>query len=241
MGASSSTDQVSNEQKELESQAASTGSLALLQKAFSKLADSHSNSIPLTSLQRCFSLSCENTRCEGTEVPNCFVGLLDNLGLSITDLLFVTHKEGISWVEFLRGCIRWCSLMPASSSLNIMFRVIAMSAEKAGSPLKLQFESNDVDSKTSGSISPLEMSMILWACWMMSRSSRILKPFEEKENVCLPDVNHLVLSAVVSCVEIGSDFDVCNFNVLGLDVELSAGKIVMWVLRTVPNLADCFS
>ncbi|GMH03559.1 hypothetical protein Nepgr_005398 [Nepenthes gracilis] len=76
------------------------------------------------------------------------------------------------------------------------------------------------------------MSTIRWACWMMSRSSRILNPFEEKENVCLPDVNHLVLSVAVSCVEIGSDFDVWNSNVLGLDVELSAGKIVMWVLRT---------
>ncbi|GMH28624.1 hypothetical protein Nepgr_030467 [Nepenthes gracilis] len=35
------------------------------------------------------------------------------------------------------------------------------------------------------------------------------------ENVCLPDVNHLVLSAVVSCVEIGSDLDVWNSNVFG--------------------------
>ncbi|GMH05825.1 hypothetical protein Nepgr_007665 [Nepenthes gracilis] len=46
--------------------------------------------------------------------------------------------------------------------------------------------------------------------------------------MCLPDVNHLVLSAAVSCVKIGSDFDVWNSNVLGLDVEISAGKIVMW-------------
>ncbi|GMH12380.1 hypothetical protein Nepgr_014221 [Nepenthes gracilis] len=106
-----------------------------------------------------------------------------------------------------------------------------MFAEKAGSLLKLQFESNDANSKTIGSISPLEMNTILWACWMMSRSSRILKPFEEKEDVGLPDVNHLVLSAAVSCVKIGSDFDVRNSNVLGLDVELSAKKIDMWVLK----------
>ncbi|GMH28595.1 hypothetical protein Nepgr_030438 [Nepenthes gracilis] len=57
--------------------------------------------------------------------------------------------------------------------------------ETAGSPLKLQFESNDANSKIIGSIPPLEMSTICWACWMMSRSSRILNPFEEKENVCL--------------------------------------------------------
>ncbi|GMH26572.1 hypothetical protein Nepgr_028415 [Nepenthes gracilis] len=42
--------------------------------------------------------------------------------------------------------------------------------------------------------------------------------------------HYLVLSAAVSCVEIGSDFDVWNSNVLGLEVELSAGKIVMFLV-----------
>ncbi|GMH05691.1 hypothetical protein Nepgr_007531, partial [Nepenthes gracilis] len=174
--------------------------------------------------------------------PEDFKSLTDkshSLGLRVLRDVIHSHTNN-NITDGLNGfdvghpsLIRWCSWMPALSSLNIMFRVIAMFAEKADSPLKLQFESNDANSKTIGSISPLEMSTILWACWMMSRSSRILKPFEEKENVCLPDVNHLVLSAAVSCVEIGSDFDVWNSNVLGLDVELRAGKIVMWVLRTV--------
>ena len=51
MGASSSTEAVSKEQREVESQAASTGALPLLQKSFSNLADPLSNSIPLSSLQ----------------------------------------------------------------------------------------------------------------------------------------------------------------------------------------------
>jgi len=52
MGASSSTEQnVSREQREVESLAASTGSISLLQNAFSKLADPQTNAIPLQSLQ----------------------------------------------------------------------------------------------------------------------------------------------------------------------------------------------
>lgn len=52
MGASSSTDQdVSAEQKEVESLAASTGALPMLQNAFSKLANPQTNTIPIQSLQ----------------------------------------------------------------------------------------------------------------------------------------------------------------------------------------------
>lgn len=51
MGASSSTEQVSVEQKEAESLAASTGALPMLQKAFASLADPQTNTIPLHSLQ----------------------------------------------------------------------------------------------------------------------------------------------------------------------------------------------
>ncbi|GMH21639.1 hypothetical protein Nepgr_023481 [Nepenthes gracilis] len=123
--------------------------------------------------------------------PEDFKSLIDkahSFGLRVLMDVIHSHTDN-NIIDDLNGFdvghpsfIRLCSWMPASSSLNIMFRVIAISIEKAGSPLKLQFESNDADSKTIGSISPLEMSTILWACWMMSRSSRILKLFKEKEN-----------------------------------------------------------
>ena len=53
MGQSSSSEAstLSMEERELESQAASTGSLPLLKNSFSKLSDPTSNSIPLSALQ----------------------------------------------------------------------------------------------------------------------------------------------------------------------------------------------
>jgi hypothetical protein len=53
MGASTSMEQqkVSAEQREVENQAASTGALPMLRKAFSNLADPQTNAIPLKNLQ----------------------------------------------------------------------------------------------------------------------------------------------------------------------------------------------
>lgn len=52
MGASSSTSHnVSDEQREVESLAASTGSLSMLQNAFSKLHHPQTNLLPLRTLQ----------------------------------------------------------------------------------------------------------------------------------------------------------------------------------------------
>ncbi|GAB4852499.1 hypothetical protein Ancab_016713 [Ancistrocladus abbreviatus] len=243
MGASSSREQQqvsSREQRDLEAQAASMCALPFLQKAFSALADPLSNSIPPPSLEQCFSLKYKSISCEGTKLPDGFAGLLDHLGSSVTDLFFAPQKGRIGWVEFLRGYIKCCSRISASSLLNIMFRVIASSAEKDGTPLKLQFDSDEADSKTNGSISPAELGMILWTCWLMSWSSRSSKCSEENEEVDLPNVNHLVLSAIITCAETGSDFDVSSPDALGLDAELTAGKIHMWALRTVPSLADSF-
>lgn len=195
----------------------------------------------LRQLEQCFSLKYINISCEGANLPECFQEFLDHMGSSITDTLFVPEKGGITWIEFLRGYLRCCGRMSVSSLLNILFRVLALSAERAGCPLKLNFESDELDSKTSGSISLRELGMILWVCWIMSWNSRSLDNAIEREDLNLPDLNHLVLSAVVSCTDNGNDVDVWNSDVFSLDAELAVGKIQMWVLRTVPNLADCFS
>ncbi|GAB2293869.1 hypothetical protein Dimus_028080 [Dionaea muscipula] len=243
MGASSSTEQVPIEQRELERQAASVGALPLLQNAFSTMSVPLSNSIPLDSLQQCFRLKYDDISCEGTKVHQCFTGLLDQFSLSTADLLFVSRDGGVSWIEFVRGYLRCCGRMPASSLLLTLFRVIAFSADKADCPLKLRFEFDSVEDggKMSGSILPGELGMVLWLCWIMSWTARSGRHFEGKDDGCLPVLNHLVASAVSTCAETTSDFDAWRTEVFGSEVELDAGKIQTWALRTVPNLADCFS
>lgn len=242
MGAGSSTPQIPSEQREFESQAASTGSLVLLQKAFASLSDPQSNSIPLISLQQCLCVKYRKISCEGeTCLPNGFSELLDKLGESMAEFLF-SHENGkVSWIEFLKGYVKCCGRMSASTLLNTLFRVIALSAEKAGIPLKLQFDSDDAECKPTGSFSPKELGLIFSVCWVMTWSSRGLSHNQGQEELILPDVNHLISSAVVSCAEASDKFDAWDCDLWNLSDELSAGKILIWVLRTVPNLADCFS
>lgn len=240
MGASSSTQQVSTEQREAETLAASTGALPMLQKSFSRLSNPETKAIPLTSLQECFCIAFNNAKCEAPYVPDYVLQLLDQLGPSIVDLFFVAEKGGISWVEFVRGYTKCCGRMSAAMSLGALLRVFSVTTVKVGMPSKLQFESDDADCKISGSLQPNELLVLLWMCWIMTWSSRISKFSNGKLNLDLPDINNLVLSAIVSCTEVGSDLNVWDCDITRLEVQLPAGKIHTWALNTVPNLADCF-
>ncbi|PQQ21521.1 uncharacterized protein Pyn_14878 [Prunus yedoensis var. nudiflora] len=242
MGASTSTEQkVSIEQREAEALAASTGALSMLQKSFYSLADPDSNAIPLNSLQQCFSLTYKNPVCEALTVPDSFPMLLDHLGSSILDLFFISEKGGVSWVEFVRGYNKCCVRMSASVSLNILLRVFAVTLQKAGSPSNLEFESDDVECKITGSLKPVDVLMLLWMCWAISWNSRTSKISKEKTDLPLPDINQIVLSAIVSCADVGSGLNVWDCQLSGLEVELPVGKFLSWVLRTVPSVPDCFS
>ncbi|CAL8995592.1 unnamed protein product [Prunus brigantina] len=242
MGASTSTEQkVSIEQREAEALAASTGALSMLQKSFSSLADPDSNAIPLNSLQQCFSLTYKNPVCEALTVPDSFPMLLDHLGSSILDLIFISEKGGVSWVEFVRGYNKCCARMSASMSLNILLRVFAVTLQKAGSPSNLEFESDDVECKITGSLKPVDVLMLLWMCWAISWNSRTSKISKEKTDLPQPDINQIVLSAIVSCADVGSGLNVWDCQLSGLEVELPVGKFLSWVVRTVPSLPDCFS
>ncbi|VVA22454.1 PREDICTED: TLD [Prunus dulcis] len=242
MGASTSTEQkVSIEQREAEALAASTGALSMLQKSFSSLAHPDSNAIPLNSLQQCFSLTYKNPVCEALTVPDSFPMLLDHLGSSILDLIFISEKGGVSWVEFVRGYNKCCARMSASMSLNILLRVFAVTLQKAGSPSNLEFESDDVECKITGSLKPVDVLMLLWMCWAISWNSRTSKISKEKIDLPLPDINQIVLSAIVSCADVGSGLNVWDCQLSGLEVELPVGKFLSWVVRTVPSLPDCFS
>lgn len=243
MGASSSKEQnVSSEQREVESLAASTGSTSLLQNAFSKLVDPQTNAIPLESLQQCFSLNYKNTECEALRMPDSLLGLLNHLGPSIVDLFFITDKGGVNWIEFVRGYLKCCGRMPVSGLLNTLLRLFSATGVKAGIPLKLEVEAiDDGDYKINGSLLPIDVLMFLWMCWAMLWNSKTWNVFKEKECLYLPDISPLVLSAVVSCAEGGIGLELWDCDVSVLDVQLPAGKFLTWMLTTVTNLTECFT
>ncbi|KAG6696110.1 hypothetical protein I3842_09G131000 [Carya illinoinensis] len=242
MGASSSTGQkVSTEQREVETLVASTGALPMLQQTFSRLADPQSNVVPLKSLQQCFCLAYENLISEAPKMPDTFLVFLDNLSSSIVDVFFMPQKGGVSWVEFVRGYIKCCGRMSASMSLNALLKVYAATVTKAGLPLKLEFESDEVDCKINGSLLASDVYMLLWMCWTMSWDVRTSRSSKAKANLCLPDISHLVLSAVTSCTEVGSGLNVWYCDVLGLEVQLPVGKFLTWAIKTAQCLPDCLT
>ncbi|KAL4309693.1 hypothetical protein GQ457_01G009310 [Hibiscus cannabinus] len=242
MGASSSTEQpVSAEQRELESLAASTGALPLLHKSFSKLSDPQTNTISIQTLQQCFHLSYEDPVSESQQKPESFPRLLDHLGSSIVDLFFMPEKGGINWIGFLRGYVKCCGRMSTSMSLNILLRIFAMAVKKLGLPSNLEFESEDADCKIDGSFLPSDLLLLLWMCWAMLWNVRTLKSSEREGKLLLPDIDHLVLSAVVSCGEVNSSFDAWDCDIMSLDVQLPVGKFLSWALPTTPTLSDCFT
>ncbi|KAK8512545.1 hypothetical protein V6N13_082909 [Hibiscus sabdariffa] len=242
MGASSSTEQpVSAEQRELESLAASTVALPLLQKSFSKLSDPQTHTISIQTLQQCFHLSYEDPVSESQQKPESFPRLLDHLGSSIVDLFFMPEKGGVNWIGFLRGYVKCCGRMSTSMSLNILLRIFAMAVKKSGLPSNLEFQSEDADCKINGSFMPSDLLLLLWMCWAMLWNVRTSKSSEREGKLLLPDIDHLVLSAVVSCGEVNSSFDVWDCDVMSLDVQLPVGKFLSWALSTTPTLSDCFT
>ncbi|TYI42927.1 hypothetical protein ES332_A01G133000v1 [Gossypium tomentosum] len=242
MGASSSTEQpVSAEQRELENIAASTGALPLLQKSFSNLSDPQTNAISIQALQQCFHLCYEDPVCESQQKPESFPRLLDHLGSSIVDLFFLSEKGGINWLGFLGGYVKCCGRMSTSMSLNILLRIFAMAVKKLGLSSNLEFEPDAADCKINGSLVPSDLLLLLWMCWAMLWNVRTLKSSERKGNLLLPDINHLVLSAVVACAEVDSSFDLWNCDIVGLDVQLPVGKFLNWAITTAPTLSDCLT
>ncbi|XXG40232.1 hypothetical protein AAC387_Pa01g1004 [Persea americana] len=242
MGASSSTDQVSEQVKEAESIAASTGSLPLLQNAFSKLSDPKTNSsITLNSLQECLCLNTTNPVTEPSPIYEHFLKLLAHIGPSIVDLFFTADQGGVCWVEFLRGYDKCCGRMPSSACLNNLFRLYSVTSIKAGFSSKLEFESDADDSKISGYLLPSDVAMLLWMCWIMFQSSRVLRSSKGKATVFLPDINHLILSAITSCTENSEGLNIKDCDISTLKDHISVQKLHMWALTTVPDLAYCFT
>ncbi|KAI6688324.1 hypothetical protein NL676_025152 [Syzygium grande] len=235
MGASSSSDQeVSSDRRLRRSR--------MLRKAFSDLAGRRASTVPVAALQRCLSLRFDEPISSAPRVPDSFPGLLEKIGASVVDVFFVAENGGLSWVEFVKGYVKCCGRMAASTVLTNLLRVFALAVNKAGHQVDLQFESDEAGyCKVGGHLMPADVLMLLWMCWTMSWSSKVRKSPKEKAALFLPDIGCLVLLAVVSCADNGSSLDLWNFDIFGSEVQLPAGKLVTWALATVPTLPDCFS
>lgn len=170
---------------------------------------------------------------------------MECLGSSLVDLFFFVpdEKEGLSWVEFANGYVKCCGRMSASMSFNTLLRVYHLTAKNAGFSTKLEFENDESDCKINGSISTKELVLFLWLCWTMSWDGRTNKFAELRGTLFVPEISHLILSAVVSCVESesGKSMDVWDTDVSGLELELPVGKFLTWALSTVPSLTECLS
>ncbi|KAL7086006.1 hypothetical protein ACP275_14G312000 [Erythranthe tilingii] len=243
MGQSSSTEHdVSPELREVQSLAASTGSLPSLQKAFSLLSDPQTNSIPLHSLQKCFDFNFDNFESDQQVLRKDCSLFFTHLGSAIIDLFFVTNKDGVNWLEFLRGYTKCCGRMVSSSLFNNLFQVFSTTCSKAGLSVDLQFEKFDDDCKINGTLSAHDILTLLSICWIFSWDSKTLKSNTGKtEGKCvLPDISHLVLSAIESCAEDGLELNFWDSVVSEMEIRLPASKIHLWALKNIPNLADCF-
>ncbi|KAF9604417.1 hypothetical protein IFM89_006426 [Coptis chinensis] len=150
-------------------------------------------------------------------------------------------KEGVDWIQFLRGYIKCCGRMPALMSLNKLYKLYVATCSKAGlaSKLELEFESDDTD-KVSGYFTSIDVVMFLWIRWAMSQNAIMKKLSLWEEKLEILDMNPLALSAITSCTDDVKELNVWDCCVSGLDVQLPAQKLHMWVLSLVPSLAHCF-
>ncbi|KAL1561078.1 hypothetical protein AAHA92_03825 [Salvia divinorum] len=243
MGQSSSTEQgASPELREVQSLTASTGALPSLQKSFPLLSDPQTQSIPLASLQKCFDLNCANVESDQDAVLKELPLMFSHLGSAIVELFFVADENGVSEVEFLRGYTNVCGRAVASALLNNLFRVFSVACSKAGVRVDLQFELFGDDCKISGALSPRDVCMLLCICWIFSCDSRMLRLNAGKGGVkfSIPDISHLVFSAIEACREGDAGLDFWDSSVSEIDMQLPAAKIHLWALKNVPHLADCF-
>ncbi|XP_047975574.1 uncharacterized protein LOC125218025 [Salvia hispanica] len=243
MGQSSSTEHgASPELREVQSLVASTGALPSLQKSFPLLSDPQTRSIPFPSLQKCFDLTSANVEFDQDVVLKELPLLFTHLGSAIVELFFVADENGVSEVEFLRGYTNICGRAVSSTLLNNLFRVFSVACSKAGLQIDLQFELFNDDYKISGALSPRDVCMLLCICWIFSCDSRMLRLNAGKGEgkFSVPDISHLVFSAIEVCSEGDAGLDFWDSRVSEIDMQLPAAKIHLWALKNVPHLADCF-
>ncbi|KAH6763060.1 hypothetical protein C2S52_020493 [Perilla frutescens var. hirtella] len=112
---------------------------------------------------KCFDLTSVNVESDHGVVLKELPLLFSHLGSTVVDLFFLANKNGVNWIEFLRGYTKYCARTVASALLNNLFRVFSVACLKAELPVDLQFEVFDDDCKISGSLSP-----VIFVCFFVS-------------------------------------------------------------------------
>uniref|UniRef100_A0A0E0KWD5 TLDc domain-containing protein n=1 Tax=Oryza punctata TaxID=4537 RepID=A0A0E0KWD5_ORYPU len=246
MGASSSTGHPSpemQEQREQETLASASLALPLLRAAFSRSS---------ASLVEALSPPPAAFRSASPPVPPHFHDLVARIGPAIASLFFsdVGPAGDAGWLRFLRGFNRCCARVSASQSLALLLRVYAAACADAGAPCGLQFHPEEDgaggEGKVVGELAPGEIAVLLWMCWVMAWSGsapRVSGGQEEEggkgEPVLLPDVTHLVLSALVSAGAVADDAGVWGWQVSGGGKGVKVQEFTSWVLSTAAGLGNC--
>ncbi|XP_052152927.1 uncharacterized protein LOC127771135 [Oryza glaberrima] len=245
MGASTSTSNPSLEAQEQETLASASLALPLLRAAFSR-----SNG----SLAEALSPPPAAFRSDSPPVPPRFHDLVARLGPAIASLFFSDvgpAGDAAGWLGFLRGFNRCCARVPASQSLALLLRVYAAACADAGAPCGLQFHPDEEgaggEGKVVGELAPGEIAVLLWMCWVMawSGSAPGVSGGQEGggkgEPVLLPDVTHLVLSALVSAGAVADDAGVWGWEVSRGGKGVKVQEFTSWVLSTAAGLGNCLS
>ncbi|GJN01429.1 hypothetical protein PR202_ga18695 [Eleusine coracana subsp. coracana] len=248
MGASSSTSNTSpeaHEQREQESLASVALALPLLHAAHTRSAASS------TALPDALSPPRAAFRLSGSSPPPPHLdALLARLGPAIASLFF-RRGEGAAdagWVGFLKGFNRCCARVPASQSLALLLRVYAAACADAGAPCGVQFQPDDGDEgKVVGELAPEEIAVFLWMCWVMAWSSSAPSAAgdggekSEPVVVVLPQVSHLLLSALVSAGAVADDAGVWDWKISGGGKGVKVQDFTSWVLSMAVELGNCLS
>ncbi|KAI5010573.1 uncharacterized protein LOC123428012 [Hordeum vulgare subsp. vulgare] len=253
MGASSSTASAPADARELREQealASAALSLPLLRAVFSRSPDlAETLALPPASFRSA----------SPPDPPEHFHDLLASLGPTIASLFFPHgaskdagegHDAG-GWLGFLRGFNSCCARARASLPLALLLRVYAAACAAAGAPCGVQFRpdedgGDEEGGKVVGELAPGEIAVLLSMCWVMAWSGlapRVSGGEEagKGEPVLLPDVSHLVLSALVSAGAVSDDAGVWGWEVSGAGKGVSVQEFTSWVISTVPGLGNCLS
>ena len=169
-------------------------------------------------------------------IPGHFPEMLASLGPSIIHLFFNTGKEDINWIDFLRGYNRSCGRIPLSESLCNLYRLYSTLGRESGFQTAFVLE-HDMDvGKITGNIRLVDALMLLWMCWIMGQSAKILKD-NKGSNYVLPDIYHLI-SSIHACSAETNVGDAQSFN---LEKDIPLQKLHMWILTTIPGLSNCYT
>ncbi|KAL6651862.1 hypothetical protein ACP70R_010787 [Stipagrostis hirtigluma subsp. patula] len=247
--ASSSTGNPSpeaHEQREQESLASAALALPLLRAAFSRCS---ADALPdaLSPPRAVFRLPGSPP---GQPPAPHFDDVLAQLGPAIASLFFGHGGAAGDWVGFLSGFNRCCARVPASRSLALLLRVYSAACAGAGAPCGVQFQpeegGGDEEGKVVGELAPEEIVVFLCMCWVMAWSGSAPRASAEEAGkgepvVLLPDVSHLVLSALVSAGAVADDAGVWGWEVSGGGKGVKVQEFTSWVLSTAAGLGNCLS